>query len=113
MTIFKSADYYPATSTAYSEQDLNMEPKPMRVAIAEKCEQIKNMLQDKNEKYGNSATEPVRIFSKSNPIEGLLVRCDDKLSRIKTTGLRESGEDQILDLIGYLILISIQIDNEG
>ena len=46
------------------------------------CENIKQMLLHKNRAYGNSFADPVRIFSKSTPEEALLIRIDDKLSRI-------------------------------
>lgn len=39
------------------------------------------MLLAKNAAYGNSALEPVRIFSKADPTEQIRVRIDDKLSR--------------------------------
>jgi hypothetical protein len=38
------------------------------------------MLLSKNASYGNSALEPVRIFSKADPVEQLKVRLDDKVA---------------------------------
>ena len=67
---------------------------------------ISQMLIDKNDKYGNSALEPVRTFSSASPVEQILVRIDDKLSRIKTAHAHED-EDVLLDLIGYLYLLII------
>jgi hypothetical protein len=64
------------------------------------------MLQDKNVAYGDSALDPVRIFSKSNAIEQLLVRVDDKLSRF-ARGTEYPGDNDIDDLIGYLVLLKI------
>jgi len=64
---------------------------------------IRTMLLDKNRKYGNSALEPIRVFSKANPLEQIAVRMDDKLSRIKSAQ-NDDLEDAKLDLIGYLIL---------
>jgi hypothetical protein len=49
----------------------------------------------------------VRVFSKASTTEQLLVRIDDKLSRIKTTGMEAPDEDTLNDLIGYLILLKI------
>jgi hypothetical protein len=69
---------------------------------------IGEMLVEKNRKYGNSALEPKRIFSKASAIEQLLVRIDDKLSRISENQIDDS-EDSIKDLIGYLILLKIAI----
>jgi len=70
---------------------------------------IAQMLVEKNKKYGNSALKPIRIFSRSTSIEQLLVRIDDKLSRIKTANTDED-EDVLLDLIGYLYLLIIAKD---
>jgi len=67
---------------------------------------IAEMLISKNKKYGNSALEPNRIFSKMDSIEQLYVRIDDKLSRISNQNLNDD-EDVIEDLIGYLVLLKI------
>lgn len=69
------------------------------------CQNLAEMLKAKNRQYGNSFVDPVRIFSKSTPEEGLLIRIDDKLSRIARG--HNAGEDTILDLIGYLILLRV------
>jgi hypothetical protein len=66
---------------------------------------LKNMLLAKNKAYGNSALEPVRIFAKSDKLEQLRVRIDDKLNRLKQ-GLADD-EDVVLDLLGYLLLYRI------
>ncbi len=79
----------------------------MKDEIVKTCDDICEMLLQKNAKYGNSALEPTRIFSKASTTEQLLVRIDDKLSRIKTTGLEAPDEDTLNDLIGYLILLKI------
>ena len=70
---------------------------------------IADMLLNKNEKYGNSALEPKRIFSKASSVEQILVRIDDKLSRIANQSELED-EDVYMDLIGYLILLKIAKD---
>jgi hypothetical protein len=78
------------------------------------CDQIKELLLEKNKKYGDSALDPSRIFSKANPIEQLLVRIDDKLNRIqKGAGLLANDEDIIQDLIGYLVLLKIAIERNN
>ena len=74
------------------------------------CNEIKELLLEKNRKYGDSALTPSRIFSKADSIEQLLVRIDDKLNRIqKGAGLLATDEDIIQDLIGYLVLLKIAI----
>lgn len=76
--------------------------------IAEECDSIKELLLTKNARYGNSALEPRRIFSKQSNVEQIKVRIDDKLSRIQTLDPEEpSYFDTIKDLIGYLILFRI------
>ena len=77
-------------------------------AIAKVCEDIKTLLLEKNAKYGDSALSPRRIFSQQGSIEQILVRIDDKLSRIATT--KQMGgpdEDTLSDLIGYLVLLKV------
>jgi hypothetical protein len=71
--------------------------------IAFVCDQIKNLLLEKNMKYGDAALNPVRIFSKSDSNEQLNVRIDDKLNRI-ANGASNEDEDPEWDLLGYLIL---------
>lgn len=79
-----------------------------QLEIACICDDIKNLLLGKNAKYGDSAINPSRIFSKASPVEQILVRIDDKLSRIgKGVGLVANDEDVIDDLIGYLVLLKI------
>lgn len=69
---------------------------------------LAKLLVSKNKKYGNSALEPVRVFSKASAIEQLLVRIDDKLSRLRTQSITED-EDVLEDLLGYLVLLKIAI----
>lgn len=74
--------------------------------IWKSCHEIAHMLINKNIAYGNSALDPVRIFSKADAREQLHVRIDDKLSRIMR-GTQYIGDNDIDDLIGYLILLKI------
>lgn len=71
--------------------------------IAAECSAIREMLLEKNRKYGDSALNPSRIFSSADSIEQINVRIDDKLSRI-ANAQSDEDEDVDLDLIGYLIL---------
>lgn len=67
---------------------------------------LETLLLQKNAKYGNSALEPIRVFSKGSAQEQLLVRIDDKLSRLRNTNIDED-EDVLTDLLGYLVLLKI------
>lgn len=75
--------------------------------INEVCDSVRDLLLEKNRKYGDSALNPSRIFSKSNAVEQIKVRIDDKLSRISTSGTSGVDEDTLQDLIGYLVLLKI------
>ena len=51
--------------------------------VRDKTRAIAALLIDKNRLYGNSALDPMRVFSKAGHLEQLRVRMDDKLSRIR------------------------------
>jgi len=78
----------------------------VQLAIVCACENLCTMLIKKNQSYGNSALEPLRLFSKASPREQLLVRIDDKLSRLDR-GREFPGDDTIVDLAGYLVLLLV------
>ena len=80
--------------------------------IANTCEDIKTMLLEKNLKYGNSAVEPVNIFSKQDNAAAIRARIDDKLSRIANSGLNVDTEDTLSDPIGYMILLKIAMGDQ-
>ena len=69
------------------------------------CLALAKLLIEKNTAYGNSALDPVRIFSHAPLDEQLRVRIDDKLSRLQRGSA--VGEDAVVDLAGYLILLLI------
>ena len=75
---------------------------------------LKNFLIHKNRKYGNSALKPNAEFLVNVLlVEQLLVRIDDKLNRImKGAGLLATDEDVVNDLIGYLVLLKISMNDE-
>jgi len=80
---------------------------PFAIKVGEVLEKIERMLIEKNRKYGNSALEPIGVFSQLSAKEGLLIRIDDKLKRIKNGSLEKDDEDVVNDLIGYLVLLKI------
>ncbi len=81
-------------------------------SIRNKCKQLEDLLLRKNEKYGNSALEPLNVFSEAGAVAGIKVRIDDKLKRIKNAGLVDATEDTLIDLAGYMILLMIAKENE-
>jgi hypothetical protein len=82
----------------------------MTVQTEKDIERVSNSIRDllisKNRSYGDSALHPTRVFSKSDNVEQILVRIDDKLSRIQN-GHDWPGDNDIDDLIGYLVLLKI------
>jgi hypothetical protein len=74
--------------------------------IIQVLDDIKDMLMQKNRKYGNSATNPVRAFSKASPLEQIRVRIDDKISRLIRSISEDEDEDVVQDLIGYLVILA-------
>lgn len=80
--------------------------------IGQVCDEIKEMLIAKNKSYGDSAIDPIRIFSKADNTEQIKIRIDDKLSRI-SRGTEFYGDNDIDDLVGYLILLKISRELNG
>lgn len=78
---------------------------PSGEAILDECLSVAQLLIEKNAAYGDSALNPVRIFSSASAEEQILVRIDDKLSRLSRG--HASDEDVVLDLLGYLVLLRV------
>ena len=87
-----------------------MSDKSREYQIKKYTNKIQEMLISKNKAYGSSALEPLNVFSKGRPSDSLCARIDDKLARIKNVGISDKTEDTIFDLVGYLILLMISID---
>ena len=82
-----------------------------QIDIATICDQLKELLLEKNRKYGDSALNPVRVFSNANPLEQIKVRLDDKLSRLRNQQ-NDEDEDVLTDLIGYLVLYKVALKRQ-
>jgi len=69
-----------------------------------------DMLKRKNESYGNSSLNPQRIFSTSiSAMDGIDVRMDDKITRIKN-GASFGDDNDERDLIGYLLIKQVKYE---
>jgi hypothetical protein len=77
--------------------------KKFEADVTQVLENIRETLLTKNRKYGDSALNPSRIFAKSDAVEQIKVRIDDKLKRIQN----RQDEDVETDLLGYLVLLKI------
>lgn len=90
----------------WKEKDEKIEQPDFDKKVDKVCEEIATLLKEKNRSYGNAALDPIRVFSRLDSYQQLLVRIDDKLSRIKR-GDNTFNEDTVRDLVGYLILVMI------
>jgi hypothetical protein len=103
--VYKDVNYF-----SYDDLYLHSLSAPSGKLILNACIDIAQMLIEKNISYGDSALNPIRIFSTADSSEQLKVRIDDKLNRVKNNqGF--AGDNDIDDLIGYLILYKIAKSN--
>lgn len=89
-------------------EDISIQPST-EAEIVEFTEKLKALLLRKNKAYGDSALNPIRVFSKADPRTMIEVRIDDKLSRLlRGHELEDESFDQTIeDLLGYLVLLQI------
>jgi hypothetical protein len=73
-------------------------------ALAQALLTLGGLLIAKNKAYGGSALEPLPVFSRLGTEDRLAVRMDDKIARL-ARGTTAAGEDAVLDLAGYLVLL--------
>jgi len=75
---------------------------------------VVDLLIRKNISYGNSALYPNGIFAKGDAVEQLSARLDDKLNRVKNNESFENEGmlDAVDDIIGYLVLLKIAVQNK-
>ena len=74
--------------------------------------EITELLIQKNKAYGNTALNPTNIFSKLSSTEAICARIDDKLARISNKGINDQTEDTVNDLIGYLLLLKMSMNEK-
>ncbi len=84
----------------------------IEIPTSDKIEQIttslNNLLQVKNKNYGSSALSPLGVFNKNGATEGIKVRLDDKLMRVKNSDILRKND--IADIMGYLVLLCVSED---
>lgn len=73
-----------------------------RLKLQEITEGIQELLLEKNKRYGNAALEPKRIFYKGESEESILLRLDDKLSRMAFSDTPRLND--MVDIVGYINL---------
>ena len=88
------------------QEEIKKQKSSTQQKIIDLCDKIAHLLVYKNQKYGDSAIHPKNIFYKGDNENSILIRLDDKISRIinNTDGIRTND---IVDIIGYLVLLLI------
>jgi hypothetical protein len=109
MAEYKLPDFEESAIKYFKTVYKKSEEAPAGSSILNQLLSIAELLIEKNISYGSSFDKPIGVFSKQKPLEQLFVRIDDKLNRIKH-GKNYASEDTILDLIGYLVLLRILLD---
>ncbi len=87
------------------DREESPEQTEFRAMLDQELAFVRDMLLRKNRAYGNSALNPLRIFSRADKLEGIRVRIDDKLNRLMQG--TADDEDVVLDLLGYLLIYRI------
>ena len=75
--------------------------------ITEITDAMRELLLYKNQKYGDSALKPKRIFYKGDATNSILIRLDDKLGRIMANADETPRINDVADIIGYCTLLLI------
>ena len=93
------------TNLAREKNEEEEELTESQLDIIRCMDSMKEFLLEKNRRYGDSALHPKRMFSKATTDEQILVRLDDKISRIQNSD--DLRKNDIADMIGYLALLCV------
>lgn len=80
----------------------------MQEKIKEKCDEIRDLLLEKNNSYGNSVFNRGVLFD-VDPMYAIQARINDKLNRMKSKNSFLSDND-LMDVTGYFILLQVLKD---
>jgi len=80
----------------------------MQEQIKKKCDEIRDLLIEKNKSYGNAVFDKGVLFN-VDPMYAIQARINDKLNRIKNSNTYLSDND-LMDVTGYLILLQVHMD---
>ncbi|MDR0676501.1 MAG: hypothetical protein LBF97_05630 [Elusimicrobiota bacterium] len=81
-----------------------------QIKIIKICDAMKELLLEKNKRYGSSALKPNHIFFKGDSTDSILIRLDDKISRIQNNKENKPRFNDVADIIGYCVLLLISMD---
>ena len=99
----KNSDFPSVRSIDKNEEEIMLTESQLDII---RCmDSMKEFLLEKNRRYGDSALHPKRVFSKATTDEQLLVRLDDKISRVQNS--TELRRNDCVDILGYLTLVCV------
>lgn len=78
-----------------------------RWKIGKITDSLKEFLQEKNKRYGDSALDPLEGI-KYTVEDGIKIRLSDKVKRIINSD--DLRKNDVLDILGYIILLCIHKD---
>ena len=82
---------------------------PTQQKIHEIMGAMKDLLLYKNQKYGDSAINPKKVFYKGDSTNSILIRLDDKLGRVMSNTEEKPRVNDVCDIIGYCTLLLISM----
>ena len=82
---------------------------PTQRKIHEIMGAMKDLLLYKNQKYGDSAINPKKIFYKGDSTNSILIRLDDKIGRVMSNTEEKPRVNDVCDIIGYCVLLLISM----
>ena len=80
----------------------------MQEKIKQKCDEIRDLLLEKNRSYGNSVFDKGVLFE-VEPMYAIQARINDKINRMKSKS-NYLSENDLMDLTGYFILLQVLRD---
>ena len=99
-----------------AESLLFVYPNLSRQDVVNQWLEMSTFLKQKNDSYGSSILNPIRVFSTNiSTREQILVRMDDKVSRIvRGNSSVDSMYDTVKDFLGYVVhLRMLESENDG
>jgi len=82
-------------------------PTETQKSIALVFDGMREVVLEKNRRYGDSALSPLGCFSKLSADESIRIRLDDKLKRISNAQTADLRKNDVADIIGYLSLLCV------
>jgi len=77
--------------------------------IVEMTNAIQDLLLYKNKLYGDSAISPKKVWYKGSSVDSILIRLNDKQSRIENNPNPIPRVNDVADVIGYCVLLLISM----